>query len=118
MAPTILVAGATGNTGRGVVETLSTTFSGHRIVALTRSSSGAVAQTLATLPNVDIAEKNWVDITPDWLRNNNVFRAFIASHNNPNQFADESTFHLATLTAGVQYVVRISTTAANVRRCL
>lgn len=121
MAPTILVAGATGNTGRGVVETLSellrasTTFSGHRILALTRSSSGAVAQRLAALPNVEIAEKNWVDISPDWLRNNNVVRAFIASHNNPNQFADESTFHLAALTAGVQYVVRISTTAANVR---
>jgi uncharacterized protein YbjT (DUF2867 family) len=42
-------------------------------------------------------------------------RAFIASHVNPNQFAEESTFHLAALTAGVQYIVRISTTAANVR---
>ncbi|KAJ3454779.1 hypothetical protein MRS44_013379 [Fusarium solani] len=122
MAPTILVAGATGNTGRGVVETLSellktttTTFSGHRILALTRSSSGATAQKLAELPNVEVAEKNWAEITPDWLRHNNVVRAFIASHVHPNQFAEESTFHLAALTAGVQYVVRISTTAANVR---
>ncbi|KAK5686699.1 hypothetical protein LTS12_029036, partial [Elasticomyces elasticus] len=41
--------------------------------------------------------------------------AFIASHNEPNQFAEESTFHLAALKAGVKYVVRISTTAANVR---
>ncbi|KAM5360858.1 hypothetical protein ACJZ2D_013487 [Fusarium nematophilum] len=121
MAPTILVAGATGNTGRGVVETLSellktnTTFSGHRILALTRSSSGAAAQQLAKLPSVQVVEQNWVEITPDWLRERNVVRAFIASHNQPNQFAEESTFHQAALEAGVQYVVRISTTAANVR---
>lgn len=38
----------------------------------------------------------------------------IASHNEPTQFADESTFHLAALHAGVKYVVRISTTATNV----
>ncbi len=121
MAPTILIAGATGNTGRGVVETLSDllrtsiTLSGHRILALTRSSGGAIAQKLAALPNVEITEKNWVDVTANWLRHNNVVRAFIASHNNPNQFAEESTFHLAALKAGVEYVVRISTTAANVR---
>ncbi|PKS05577.1 hypothetical protein jhhlp_008095 [Lomentospora prolificans] len=121
MAPTILVVGATGNTGRGVVQTLSEllgtnkTFSRHKILALTRSSSGATAQQLAALPNVEVAELNWVDITPDWLRQHNVVRAFIASHNQPNQFAEESTFHLAALNAGVEYVVRISTTAANVR---
>ncbi|KAM5353611.1 hypothetical protein ACJ41O_000261 [Fusarium nematophilum] len=108
MAPTILVAGATGNTGRGVVETLSellktnTTFSGHRILALTRSSSGAAAQQLAKLPSVQVVEQNWVEITPDWLRERNVVRAFIASHNQPNQFAEESTFHQAALEAGVQ----------------
>ncbi|KAH6970417.1 hypothetical protein BKA56DRAFT_596276 [Ilyonectria sp. MPI-CAGE-AT-0026] len=121
MAPTILVAGATGNTGQGVVKTLSellkttTNFSGHRILALTRSPLGATAQKLAALPHVEVADTNWAEITPDWLRHNNVVRAFIASHVNPNQFAEESTFHLAALTAGVQYVVRISTTAANVR---
>lgn len=120
MAPTILVAGATGNTGRSVVRTLSkllktTIFSGHRILALTRSSRGTIAQELAGLPNVEVVEQNWVEITADWLRHNNVMRAFIASHVHPNQFAEESTFHLAALTAGVQYVVRISTTAANVR---
>ncbi|KAL2694752.1 hypothetical protein Neosp_001338 [[Neocosmospora] mangrovei] len=118
--PTILIVGATGNTGRGVVETLSellktTTFSGHRILALTRSSSGAAAQQLASLPNVELVEQNWVEITPDWLRQHNVERAFIAPHNQPNHFAEESTFHLAALQAGVQYVVRISTTAPNVR---
>jgi len=121
MAPTILVVGATGNTGRSTVETLSkllkasNTLSDHRIIALTRSLSGTVAQHLATIPGVEVLEKNWVDITAAWLREHEVVRAFIASHNQPNQFAEESTFHLAALRAGVQYVVRISTTAANVR---
>ncbi|KAM0266872.1 hypothetical protein ACHAPA_006441 [Fusarium lateritium] len=121
MSPTFLIAGATGNTGQGVVETLSellktdATFSGFRILALTRSSSGATAQRLAALPGVEVVEQNWVEITSDWLRERNVVRAFMASHNEPNQFAEESTFHLAALNAGVEYVVRISTTAANMR---
>lgn len=121
MAPTILVVGATGNTGRSVVETLSkllsasSTLSGHRVIALTRSQNSPAAQHLASIPGVKVLEKNWVDITAAWLREHEVVRAFIASHNQPNQFADESTFHLAALRAGVQYVVRISTTAANVR---
>ncbi|RKK16997.1 hypothetical protein BFJ66_g12768 [Fusarium oxysporum f. sp. cepae] len=121
MSPAFLVAGATGNTGRGVVTTLSEllkdhkTFSGYKILALTRSASGAAAQKLARLPNVEVIEQNWVEITADWLRERHVVRAFIASHNEPNHFAEESTFHLAALYAGVEYVVRISTTAANVR---
>ncbi|KAI3332139.1 NAD(P)-binding protein [Xylariaceae sp. AK1471] len=121
MAPTILVAGATGNTGRSVVKTLSnwletnSTLSGHRIIALTRSSSSPVAQGFATLPGVEVVEKNWATVTADWLREHEVVRAFIASHNEPNQFAEESTFHLAALEAGVKYIVRISTTASNVR---
>lgn len=121
MTPTILVAGATGNTGRSVVETLSKQLNtndalrDHKILALTRSSSGAAAQKLAQLPGVEVLEKNWVDITDDWLRQHEVARAFIASHNQPNQFPEESAFHLAALQAGVEYVVRISTTAANVR---
>lgn len=116
MAPTILVVGATGNTGRSVVETLSKTLpAGHQVLALTRSLANPVAQQLATLPRVQVLEQNWVEITADWLREHDVVRAFIASHNQPNQFAEESTFHLAALRAGVQYVVRISTTAPNVR---
>lgn len=118
--PTILVAGATGNTGRSTVETLSSLrkdsakFSNHRILALTRSSKSAVAQHLASLPGVEVLEKPWLEITPEWLREQNVVRAFIASHNEPSQFAEESTFHLALLNGGVEYVVRISTTTANV----
>lgn len=121
MAPTILVVGATGNTGRSVVKTLSTlletshAFPNHRILALTRSLNNPSAQQLARLPRVEVVEQNWVEITADWLREQEVVRAFIASHNQPNQFAEESTFHVSALRAGVEYVVRISTTAANVR---
>ncbi|CAG7560600.1 unnamed protein product [Fusarium equiseti] len=121
MAPSFLIVGSTGNTGKSVVETLSNllgthaTFSGYRILAQTRSANGPASQQLAQLPHVKVVEKNWVEITTAWLREYNVVRAFIASHNQPNQFAEESTFHVAALNAGVEYVVRISTTAANVR---
>lgn len=118
MAPTFLIVGATGNTGRSAVSTvsehLSENFPNHRILALTRSKDSDAAKALANLQGVEVAEKNWVDITPEYLKENEVVRAFIASHNRPNQFAEESTFHLACLHAGVEYVVRISTTAANV----
>ncbi|KAF2820266.1 NAD(P)-binding protein [Ophiobolus disseminans] len=114
--PTILVVGSTGNTGRTVASTLSSSSlpQNTRILALTRSSSSPAAQALAQFPNVQICEKNWPDIDSAWLKQQNVTRAFIASHNAPNHFAEESTFHLACLLAGVEYVVRISTTAANV----
>ncbi|KAI1073088.1 hypothetical protein LB507_009011 [Fusarium sp. FIESC RH6] len=121
MTPSFLIVVATGNIGKSLVETLSNildthaTFSGYRILAQTRSVSGATAKRLAQLPHVEVVEQNWVEITAAWLREHNVARAFIASHNHPNQFAEESTFHLAALNAGVGYVVRISTTAANVR---
>lgn len=121
MTPSILIIGATGNTGRGVTRTLpkllqsSSTLNKCRIIALTRSSSSPVALELAKLPGVEVIEQNWVEITADWLREHEVTRAFVASHNEPNQFAEESTFYLNALTAGVKYVVRISTTAANVR---
>ncbi|KAE8379047.1 hypothetical protein BDV26DRAFT_303818 [Aspergillus bertholletiae] len=121
MAPTILIIGATGNTGRSVTETLpqllksSNALFNHRVIALTRSADSPVAQQLAKLPGVEVVVQNWVEITSDWLRDHHVVRVFIASHNEPNQFAEESTFHLAALGAGVKYLVRISTTAANVR---
>ncbi|TRX88233.1 hypothetical protein FHL15_010858 [Xylaria flabelliformis] len=121
MAPTILIAGSTGNTGRNVVETLSklhetsSVLSGHRIVALTRSADGVVAQSFTKLPGVEVIEQNWVGITAEWLRKNEVVRAFIASKPQPSQFTDETMFYIAALEAGVKYVVRISTTAPNVR---
>ncbi|KAI1111930.1 hypothetical protein F5Y14DRAFT_286838 [Nemania sp. NC0429] len=121
MAPTILIAGATGNTGRSTVESLSKwletndAISGHRIIALTRSASGAVAQELAKLPGVEVVEKNWIEITPEWLRENEIVKAFVASQPTSAQFTEESTFLIAALQAGVKYVVRISTTEPNVR---
>jgi len=123
MEPTILIAGATGNTGRGVVETLSKLkatntnnpfLSNYRILALTRSLNSPSAKHVASLRGVSVMEKSWVEITPAWLRSQNITRAFIASRAETNQFAEESTFLVAALHAGVQYVVRISTTAANV----
>lgn len=121
MAPTILIAGATGNTGRNTTETLSrfidskSFFSGYKILALTRSANGDAAKQLAKLPKVEVVEMAWTEVTADWLREKNVVRAFIASHMLPTQFSEESTFHVAALKAGVKYVVRISTTAANAR---
>lgn len=121
MAPSILIAGATGNTGRSTTETLSnllqapsSPLANHRILALTRSTTSSVARHLASLPGVEVVEQSWTEITPEWLLEHQVVRAFIAPHNKPTQFADESTFHLALRDAGVKYVVRISTTAAHV----
>lgn len=121
MTTAILVIGATGNTGRDVVSTLSkqlqtgSTPFGYKILAQTRSSSSPAARKLAELPGVEVVEQHWVGITSDWLQQRSVTRAFVASHNEPNQFAEESTFYLAALNAGVKYVVRVSTGAPNVR---
>jgi uncharacterized protein YbjT (DUF2867 family) len=120
MAPTILIVGATGNTGRETVRTLSKllassqTFHNYRLLVQTRSSNSSAAQQLAKLPHVDLEEYHWPEIRSDWLRAREVIRAFIAPHYLPNAFAEESTFLVAALRAGVEYVVRISTTAANV----
>lgn len=86
MTPSILIVGATGNTGRAVTETLpkllksSNALSDHRIIAFTRSAASSVAQQLAKLPGVEVVEQNWVEITSDWLREHEVVRAYIASH--------------------------------------
>lgn len=120
MVPTILVAGATGNTARGVVETLpsliskSKDISEYRILAISRSLKGATAQQLSRVQGVEWKEQNWVDITDDWLCEHEVVRVFIASHTEPTQFAEESHFLVNCLRAGVKYLVRISTTDPNV----
>jgi uncharacterized protein YbjT (DUF2867 family) len=119
MAPTILVVGATGNTGRGVLETLpnllktSANLSGHRVLALTRDASSASAKRLSTLSGVEITEKNWTDINAAWLRSQEVARVFFAGHIMPSQFAEESQLYVELLRAGVKYLVRIATTDAN-----
>lgn len=116
MAPTILVIGATGNTGSGLIETLphllpKTAFKNHRILAVTRSADSPSAKKIANIPGVTIEEKDLLDITTEWLRERNVVRLFIASHNEPSQFADEGQLLTNALQAGVKYVVRISTAA-------
>jgi len=120
MAPTVLIVGATGNTGRSVVETLpklleNTKLASHRVLALTRSASSPSAQALAKLPGVELAEQNWVEIDNAWLREHEVVRIFIAPHVQTNQFVEEGQFLVNALRAGVKYVVRISTAAPNVR---
>ncbi|KAL2066399.1 hypothetical protein VTL71DRAFT_2470 [Oculimacula yallundae] len=122
MSPSILIVGATGNTGRSVVSTLSELIkdpnhhlSSTRLIAQTRSASSLAAKKLASISNVSILEENWVDITSTWLRENEVTKVFIAAHNEPSAFAEESHFHVQALNGGVKHVVRISTTAVNVR---
>lgn len=99
MAPTVLIVGATGNTGRSVVETLPKLLQGtelafHRTIALTRSKDSAAAQKLAKISGVEVAEKNRTEIDDQWLREREVVRVFIAAHNNVSHFAEESQLHL------------------------
>lgn len=115
MSPTILVVGATGNTGRSVIHSLpkllqsSKSLANHRILGLTRSLQNPTAQELSKLPHVEFAEVDWTTIDAAWLREQDVERVYIAPHNQPNQFPEESAFYVALLEAGVKYVVRVST---------
>ncbi|KAK4444020.1 hypothetical protein QBC34DRAFT_360981 [Podospora aff. communis PSN243] len=121
--PTILITGATGNTALPLVQTLSHIHTSqtnpflatHRILALTRTLTSPTSKYLTTLPGITLLQHSYLDITPSFLRTHNVVRAFIASQTTPSQFAEESTFLIACLEAGVEYVVRMSTTDANVK---
>lgn len=81
---------ATGNAGQSVVETLpklldpSKALSSHRVLAPTRSSKSPAAQQLAMLAGVELAEKNWLDITADCLSEQEVVRVLISSHDEPS----------------------------------
>ncbi|KFZ24121.1 hypothetical protein V502_01400 [Pseudogymnoascus sp. VKM F-4520 (FW-2644)] len=116
MAPTILIVGATGNTGKSAVRQLSklleSSATKHRIVGLTRSLDSPASQELALLSNVEMVEKDWTSIDATWLKNQDVIRAYVAPHNLPSQFVDESALYSAMLQAGVRYVVKLSTTVA------
>lgn len=115
MAPTILVIGATGNTGKSVVrhlpKLLESSDVSYRILGLTRSLDSPASQKLAKLPHVEMQEKDWTTIDAAWLRSQEVTRVYIAPHNLPHQFVEESALHIALLQAGVEYVVRVSTNA-------
>lgn len=97
MAPTILVVGATGNTGKNVVRGLPALLKAsgleYRILALTRSLSSPVANQ----DGVEWQEKDWADIDAAWLRSQEVERVFIAPHTLPHQYFDESRLYLALL---------------------
>ncbi|KAG1137004.1 hypothetical protein G6F37_011538 [Rhizopus arrhizus] len=118
MAPTILVIGATGNTGKGVVYTLSKLLASknnnYRILGLTRSLNNSTSQKLAKLPLVEMQEKDWTTIDANWLKEQEVVKAYVAPHALPEQFVDESALYVAMLQAGVKYVVKLSTTSSNV----
>lgn len=113
MTPSILIVGATGNTGRNVVRTLpnllKATIGSHRILALTRDVKSSASQELAKIPHVELIEKDWTEIDAAWLKAPGVVRAFVAGHILPSQFMDESALYLAMLQAAVEYVVKIST---------
>ena len=73
MPPTILVVGATGNTGRNTVLTLSSLLSStlgetNRIITLTRNASSSVAQRFSQLPFVEVIENDWTAIDAAWLK--------------------------------------------------
>ncbi|GMK57391.1 hypothetical protein CspeluHIS016_0402250 [Cutaneotrichosporon spelunceum] len=83
------------------------------IVVAGATASSESAQALGALPGVTVVEKDWKMVDEAWLREQRAggdLRAFIASHNGISQFTDEGLFLAACLAAGVEYVVRISTT--------
>ncbi len=112
MVPTILVIGATGNTGKSVVRNRSELVKGkgYRNLGLTRSLQNVAAKELAKLTGVGMQEKDWTEIDTAWLKKRDVVKAYIAPHTGPSQFVEESGLHLALLNSGVQYVVRVSPT--------
>ena len=109
----ILVVGATGNTGSSVVKHLSQLISSsnqsHKIIALTRDTNSVAARELAQLKHVEIQEKNWLTIDDRWLIEAKVSRVYLASHNLPTQFVDESKFLVACKAAKIEYLVKLST---------
>jgi uncharacterized protein YbjT (DUF2867 family) len=94
MVPTILVIGATGNNGKGVVKNLpkllESSSTSYRILSLTRSLDSSAFQKLAQLPHVEMQEKDRTTIDAAWLRSQEVVRVYIAPHNLPHHFTEES----------------------------
>ena len=119
MTPSILVVGATGNTGRNVVRTLPDLLKAnkqnYRILAVTRDAKTPAALSVAGIPDVELIEKDWTEIDASWLKENGVARAYVTSHNTLSQFTDESRLFVAMLHAGVKYIVKISTTEEDTR---
>lgn len=116
-SPSILIVGATGNTGTAAVKHLSQLISSlpssskipRRIIALTRDANGTAAKELAQLHLVEIQEKDWTTINSEWLIEFKITRVYLAPHNLPTQFIDESKFLIAYKQAKIEYVVKLST---------
>jgi uncharacterized protein YbjT (DUF2867 family) len=113
----ILVVGATGNTGSPAVKHLSQLISSassssnqsYRIIALTRDTNGEASKKLAQLAHVEVKEKDWTTIDSAWLTEAKISRVYLAPHNLPTQFVDESKFLVACKAAGIKYLVKLST---------
>jgi uncharacterized protein YbjT (DUF2867 family) len=113
MTLSILMVGATGNTGRNVVRTLpnllKATIGSHRVLALTRDVKSSAPQDLAKITRVELIEKYLTEIDAAWLKAHGAIRAFVADHILPSQFMDESALYVAMLQAGIKPVVKICT---------
>lgn len=94
----IVVAGATGNTGKPCVEALSK--KGHNVVAITRDPQSAVSQTLAQLPGVEVVLVKDAFTKP-------IDRAYILSRD--ASFVDETELIRLAKEAGVKYIVKLAT---------
>ncbi len=111
------MVGATGNTGSSTVKHLSQLISSlpsssnvpHRIIALTRNSNSTGAKQLAQLDHVEVRENDWCLIDSMWLTEAKVARVYLAPHNFPSQFVDESKFLVACKAAKIDYLVKLST---------
>ncbi len=111
------MVGATGNTGSSAVKHLSQLIASlppssnvpHRIIALTRNANSVVAKQLAQLDHVEVREKDWPSIDDAWLIEAKVARVYLAPHNFPNQFVEESKFLVACKAAKIEYLVKLST---------
>ena len=113
----ILIVGATGNTGVSAVKQLSQLLSAlptssnvpRRIIALTRNQNSDISKQLAQLNHVEVQAQDWTLIKRSWLVEQNVTRVYIAPHNLAHQFVDESHFLLECKAAKIQYLVKLST---------
>ena len=114
----ILVVGATGNTGASVVKHLSQHINSspstanlpRRVIALSRKANSAAAIRLSEMDHVEVQEQDWLLIDSSWLGAQNVVRVYLAAHNLPSQFVDESQFLVACKASKtIQYLVKLST---------
>jgi uncharacterized protein YbjT (DUF2867 family) len=112
MPGTVLVLGATGNTGLPTVKKLSSLLASTNtpILALSRNVDSPASKTLAALPGVIVEGGNYTELVDAaWLVEKKVEKLFVAGNNSSSQLTDEGSLFVAAKEAGVKYVVRIST---------